>query len=137
MQFFLTDALLYLTIYLGFVRLYVQEHKLKMDDTFKSHHEAIDKLNHEIFLLEVRFSMSTLFLWASCQTYPLFLLFWCPVSARIADAHAHAIQVPGQFVSLAGLTLIPPRSPLFGLLSLPVALFKSAKCVISSCIIAK
>jgi len=27
-----------------------------MDDTFKSHHEAIDKLNHEIFLLQVHFS---------------------------------------------------------------------------------
>ena len=31
----------------------VQEHKLKVDDTFKSHHEAIDKLHHEIFLLQV------------------------------------------------------------------------------------
>jgi cytosine deaminase len=27
-----------------------------LDDTFKSHHEAIDKLNHEIFLLQVHFS---------------------------------------------------------------------------------
>eukprot|EP00802_Teleaulax_amphioxeia_P012961 Tamp_13008.p1 GENE.Tamp_13008~~Tamp_13008.p1 ORF type:complete len:294 (+),score=49.29 Tamp_13008:555-1436(+) len=29
-----------------------EEHKLKVDDTFKSHHEAIDKLHHEIFLLQ-------------------------------------------------------------------------------------
>jgi hypothetical protein len=54
MLFFLSDALS--NDYLGFVCLCVQEHKLKMDDTFKSHHEAIDKLNHEIFLLQVHFS---------------------------------------------------------------------------------
>jgi hypothetical protein len=63
--------------------------------------------------------MSTLFLWPSSQTYPLFLLFWVSSVSAYSRRTRARIQVPEQLVSLAGLTLMSsPISTLWS--SLPV-----------------